>query len=182
MRRHPIRSKEALQELAMSYALRFPGTADKMRKHLGKKMREAVDANEASLTDARRWVDEVIATLERVRVLDDLAFAEARARTLHRRGRAVKYIERDLSQKRTGDDVAKAAVSTLKDEIEDTDLEAAIILARKKRLGPFGPPLPTEVLARKKARDKQLSTFARSGFSLAVARRVVEAPSIESLT
>lgn len=165
----------------MSYALRFPGTTDKMRRHLTTKMREAVAAGEARAADISRWVDDVIATLLRVRVLDDEAWAETRARSLHRRGRATAYIARDLTQRRAAPGAADKALEALREDVADPDLTAALLLARKKRLGPYGAPLPTDPLARRKARDKQLAAFARAGFPLALARRIVDAPTVEAL-
>ena len=102
-------------------------------------------------------------------LLDDVGFAQARAVTLHRRGRATRIIEQDL--RRAGLPVAaiEGACRALVELAPEPDLTAAIALARKKRLGPFARgPLDDG------ARRRQLALLARAGFSFAVARRIVD--------
>ena len=170
-RRFPIRTEEALKNLALSYVARFPCTTDKLRKHLAKKMRDALDANEAQPGDGRRWIDGVIATLTRVRLLDDTAYAEARAMTLHRRGRSMSIIVRDLALKGAPEAAISHARDALAETSEHPDLSAAARLAKKKRLGPFSKLQPlTQDLRR-----KHLATLARNGFSFDTARTVVDA-------
>lgn len=177
VRRFPIRTEEALKNLALSYVSRFPCTTDKLRKHLAKKMREAIDANEAQPGDGRKWIDGVVATLTRVRVLDDSSYADARAMTLHRRGRSTSLIVRDLAQRGAPEAAILHARATLAESSEDPDLTAAARLAKKKKLGPFAKvqPLTREV------RMKHLATLARGGFSFDIARRIVDAKDAESV-
>ncbi len=177
-RRFPIRDEEALKNLALSYVSRFPCTTEKLKKHLAKKMREAIDAGEARPGDGGRWIDGVVATLTRVRLLDDNAYAEARAMTLHRRGRATSIIVRDLARLGAPEGAILHARSALIETAEDPDFTAAARLARKKRLGPFAKaPLTNEL------RQKQLATLARGGFSFDIARRVMstDADTLEAL-
>lgn len=176
-RRFPIRTEEALKNLALRYVARFPCTTDKLRKHLAKKMREALDANEAQPGDGRKWIDGVIATLTRVRLLDDNAYAGARALTLHRRGRATSLIVRDLAQRGAPEAAIAHARDALAESCEHPDLSAAARLAKKKRLGPFATtqPLTQDV------RRKHLAALARGGFSFDIARRIVDARDPELL-
>ncbi|HRE88005.1 MAG TPA: RecX family transcriptional regulator, partial [Myxococcota bacterium] len=140
----------------------------------------AIDAGVAPAT-ARRWVDPVLATLTRVKVLDDALYAEHRAKTLHRRGRSTRLIARDLELKAAPKPAIDTALSSLADD-GATDFRAAVLLAKKKRLGPFGSPSTGgDKEARLKLRAKQLGALARAGFSFEIARRVVDAPSRESL-
>lgn len=178
-RSRPIASEEALKDLALAYALRFPGTTERLKKHLHKKVGEAIDAGLAPLT-ARRWIDPVIATLTRVKVLDDALYAEHRAKTLHRRGRSTRLIARDLELKAAPKTAIDTALDTLADD-GATDFKAAVLLAKKKRLGPFGTPSTGDRDARAKLRAKQLGALARAGFSFEIARKVVDAPTRESL-
>ncbi len=169
-RRFPIRDEEALKNLALNYVSRFPCTTEKLKKHLAKKMRDAIDAGEARPGDGGRWIDGVVATLTRIRVLDDKAYAEARAMTLHRRGRATAIIVRDLARVGAPEAAIVHARAALGETAEDPDLVAAARLARKKRLGPFATmPLTYEL------KQKHLATLARSGFSFDIARRIISA-------
>ena len=170
-RKNPIRSEEALKNIALNYVARFPCTTDKLRKHLAKKMREALDANEAQPGDGRRWIDAVVATLTRVKLLDDSSFADARAMTLHRRGRATSLIVRDLAQRGAPGAAIAHARQSLSDACDNPDLTAAARLAKKKKLGPFATtqPLSHDI------RRKHLATLARGGFSFDIARKVIDA-------
>ena len=52
---------------------------------------------------------------------------------------------------------------------------AALALARKRRLGPFGPADADRAL-----REKQLATMLRAGHPLDSARELVNSPSVEA--
>lgn len=175
-----IPSEEALKEVALTYALRFPGTTERMRRHLRDKVAAAVEAKVAP-GDAWRWIDKVVATLTRVQVLDDARYAEHRAMTLHLRGRSSRVIAQDLKRRAAPEEAIRSAVHTLEDGGHD-DWKAALRLARKRRLGPFGSGLEAvEREARLKARTRQLGTLARAGFSFEIARRIVDARDTSSL-
>jgi len=175
-RRFPIRTEEALKNIALRYVARFPCTTEKLRKHLGAKMRDAIAAGEAGPGHTRQWIDGVVATLTRVRLLDDNAFAEARALTLHRRGRASAIIVRDLVRLGAPETAVAHARAALAESSPHPDLSAAASLARRKRLGPYAPtPLTHEL------RRRHLATLARGGFSFDIARQVIDALDPEQL-
>lgn len=172
----PIASEEALKEMALRYVARFPCTSEKLRRHLGKKLRESVQLGATRPRDIGPWIESVVATLVRIRMLDDKLYAELRARTLHRRGRAQRFIARDLQQRHAEPEAIGQALETLVEETPDTDLVAAIRLAKKRRLGPFG-----DDATRVERRARHLATMARSGFAFAVARQVIDARDTSAL-
>jgi len=176
--------------MALSYLERFPCTTEKLRVHLGKKLKDAIAADEARPSDAWRWLDQVIETLTRVRLLDDVAWSESRASTLHRRGRATSVIRRDLAQKGAPEAAIDLAETSLGDDRRAIDLASAVRLAKKKSLGPFaktdagaarpraqraGKPPVSERDAAMKVRQRQLATLARAGFSFEIARTILDA-------
>jgi regulatory protein len=175
-RRYPLRSEDALRELAYRYVARFSCTTDKVRRYLLGKMREAVAAEEARAADIQPWIDAVLAALVRVGALDDRRFAENRALTLHRRGRGTRVIQRDLDRLGAPDEAIDQALETLAADIPDPDLVAAIRLARKRRLGPFAAPE-----TRRELRERHLAALARAGFRFDLARRIVDAPDADAL-
>lgn len=189
-RRRPIRCEEDLKSVALYYLERFPCTTEKLRIHLGKKLKDAIAADEARPTDAWRWLDQVIETLTRVRLLDDVAWSESRASTLHRRGRATSVIRRDLAQKGAPEAAIDAAESSLGDDRKAIDLASAVRLAKKKSLGPFakadlaparprtprpGKPPVSDREAAMKVRQRHLATLARAGFSFEIAKTILDA-------
>lgn len=192
-RRRPIRSEEELKSVALSYLDRFPCTTEKLRIHLGKKLKDAIAAEEARPADAWRWLDQVIETLTRVRLLDDVAWSESRASTLHRRGRATSLIRRDLAKSGAPEAAIDAAETSLGDDRRAVDLASAVRLAKKKSLGPFAkapttparprpgkPPLSDRDQAMK-LRQRHLATLARAGFSFEIAKTILDARDPEHL-
>jgi regulatory protein len=101
--------------------------------------------------------------------LDDARWAELRARHLHERGKPVAAIRADL-RAHVAADLVEPALATLREPGPDPDREAALRLARRRRLGPFRPP--EQRLAH---RMRDLAALQRAGFGLQVARRLIEA-------
>jgi regulatory protein len=108
-------------------------------------------------------------------LLDDRAYAEARVRTLHRRGDSARLITAKLRAKDLDPDVIEAALAALAEDVAEPELEAAAALARRRRLGPY------RTSAHKGSRNKDLAALARAGFAYDVARRVIEAETVEDL-
>jgi regulatory protein len=89
---------------------------------------------------------------------------------LQRRGYGRRHISQALGQAGIAADVVAEA---LPDELAAR--QAALALARKRRLGPFGPQ-PLE----RPAREKQIATLLRAGHPLDSARKLVNAASIDA--
>lgn len=112
----------------------------------------------------------VAAEVERcagVGLIDDQAWADARARRLLARGKPAAVVREDLIGRGLPAAVVDRAVVGLSETVgEDPDLAAARAFARRRRLGPYrrDPAIdPT----------KELAAFARAGFSYRVARAVI---------
>ena len=93
--------------------------------------------------------------------LDDVAFAQMSTRSGMRGGRSKRAIAQRLSQKGVAAETVAAAVS------EADDLYGAIVLARKRAYGPF-----RRVDLDDKRKAKEMSAFARAGFSFAIGKTV----------
>jgi regulatory protein len=166
---------ERLRRRALYYLERFAAS----RAHLGHVLarRALRDAAALDLPPApvRAAIDDLLDDLERLGLLDDTAFAEARAQKLARKGKPPRRIAQDLASRGVGRELALATTSALEEASPDLELETAIAFARRRRLGPFA----REDTAR--APDKALAAFARAGFSSTIARRVLGASSIGEL-
>jgi regulatory protein len=167
---------ERLKRRALHYLERFAAS----RAHLGhvlarRALRDAaaLDLPAAPVRDA---IEALLDELERLGLLDDRAFAEARARRLAEKGKPPRRIAQDLAARGVDRELARAATTALEDLSPDLELETAVAFARRRRLGPF---------ARDEARgtppEKALAAFARAGFSSSVARRVLGARTAEEL-
>ena len=114
---------------------------------------------------ARALVHDVIARLVAAGAVNDAAYAQSRARSLLRSGRSRRAAAAHLAAK--GVDAATAR-SVLPDD-EQSELGAALVLARKRRIGPFRlGEAPDEA-----GRRRELGVLARAGFPQSVARQAL---------
>lgn len=168
--RTPHRPTEAsLHEAALAHLARFAATRAGLLRVLGNRIARwartadlAEDERAAAVAEARAAAEAVVARLAAAGAVDDAAFAATRARRLARAGRSAQAIAAHLAAKGAGAVARDAIGSALPDP--DAQLAAALIAARKRRIGPFGPPDPPE-----EVRQKALAALARAGFARAVA-------------
>jgi regulatory protein len=96
--------------------------------------------------------------------VDDAAFAESRARRLHRAGRSRRATLAHLRDKGVDAETAAAALP----EGDDAELDAALAFCRRRRIGAFARAEATP-----EARLKALGALARAGFPQPVASRAL---------
>ncbi|NYJ13635.1 regulatory protein [Rhizobium leguminosarum] len=97
------------------------------------------------------------------KVLDDSAYAEISTRSAVRGGKSKRAIAQKLTAKGVSGEKVEAAL-----EAAD-DLYAAAIFARKRAFGPF-----RRVELDDKRKAKELSAFARNGFSFEIGKKLFE--------
>ncbi|MGO6995703.1 recombination regulator RecX [Rhizobium leguminosarum] len=97
------------------------------------------------------------------KVLDDSAYAEISTRSAVRGGKSKRAIAQKLAAKGVSSDKVEAALE------EADDLHAAAIFARKRAFGPF-----RRVELDEKRKAKELSAFARNGFSFDIGRKIFD--------
>jgi regulatory protein len=151
---------DLLERWALGYLGHYASSAENLRRVLMRRVRR--HAPEA-VQPAKPLIEAIVARYREAGLLDDAAYAAARATSLHRRGGSLMVIRTRLMAKGVaGEDVA-GAVGALQELGSDPDLAAACAFARRRRLGPF----------RRTAGDpaREFAAFARAGFS----RRVAEA-------
>jgi len=162
----------SLERAALHYLERFASSAENLRRVLLRKVERAARHHEDIDREAAAgWIDDLIARYRRTGLLDDRVYAEARTTSLHRRGASARKIRLSLAQKGVAPATVEAALDDLSERVEgDTELQAAIALTRRRRLGVYRP-----AATRAEYRDRDLAALARAGFSYDIARRVVEA-------
>lgn len=174
----PVRpiTAQYLDNVALHYLQRFASSSGNLRRVLMRRVERAAaaaesrEAGEALRDRAAPLVDALVERYCRSGLLDDAAYAAAKARSLHRRGASLRAIRHGLAQRAVAADSAEEAVAALAAEAADPDLAAALALARRRRLGPFRA---REARADHRMRD--LAALARAGFAYQVAARVVDA-------
>ncbi len=168
----------ALHDAALAYLARYAATEAGLTRTLERAVdrwvRYAVaggaeaEVVAAQAAQSREAVRAVVARLTALGAVSDRAFAESRTRSLVRGGRSRRAVAAHLAAKGVGAETARAAL-----EAEQTDeLAAALVLARRRRIGPF----------RDGDRDRlrELAILARAGFSQTVASEALRMPHEEA--
>lgn len=163
-------NRQKLDEMALSYVARFATSAGKLSDYLRRKLRE------------RGWEGEgepdvavIVDRFTQLGYIDDAVFARGKAQGLLRRGYGARRIDQALG--------AAGIAEPLREDARGTEMErrrAALIMARKRRFGPFG--LTDEGVRLDPAlREKQVAAMLRAGHPLALVREVVNAVSQQAL-
>src|SRR5689334_19441004 len=158
----PITAKY-LENAATFYLERYPSTAEGLRRVLNRRVRKAEIAEAPIVDDVQKVIDGIVAKFVQAGVVDDKAFAQTKARSLHRRGTSTRLTRQKLRMAGIDGDTLDKAMAGLDQEL-DTDpqqreWQAAVALARRRRLGPFRQK------DRKEHRNRDLAAMARGGFA-----------------
>lgn len=152
-----------LQELALAYVARFSTTAAKLEAYLKRKLRERGwdDEGEPDLPAiSARYVD--------LGYIDDALYAKSKAGGLLGRGYGPRRVSQAL--------YAAGVSEEIRDNLAPAELakrEAAQVMARKRRFGPYfiGVLEPDR-------RKKQIAAMLRAGHGFDIVRFVLDAPSV----
>lgn len=160
-------TKQSLYNRAVHYLERYAASEAGVRAVLQRGLKRAERRGIAIPPEAGEWIDATLRKLIEAKLLDDALFAETKVRSLRRSGASAQKVRQKLAVKGVSARLVDEALSS--EDVED-DFAAAVIFARKKRLGPY-----TSRGERSLLRDKQIASLARVGFSLSIARRIVDA-------
>ncbi|NHN83518.1 regulatory protein RecX [Acetobacter musti] len=197
----PPPDQAALREAALAHLARFAtterGLTQVLERRIGRWARRAaedgVSSDEIAGVTARLMplCAVVAGKMAELGAVDDSSFARARAARLTRSGQSRRSVEARLAAK----GVATSTVAEVLDETlgederaRDSELAAALVFARKRRVGPFGGGTSGSDVsddgaagladeAERQAAQKQdariLAAFARAGFTRDVAMRAL---------
>ena len=163
-------SAQRLEELALAYVARFSTSAAKLEGYLARKLRERGWEGSQEDGEGEPQVAALVARFVAAGYIDDEAYARAKSGSLLRRGYGKRRISQALG--------AAGIAAELRDVVavgEGAQRRAALALASRRKLGPFGAPH-----ADRAAREKQLAALLRAGHPLDMARELVNAISIEA--
>jgi len=159
----------SLHDAAVAYLARYSATRATLAKALNRQvdrwLRAATTPDApAQAAAAKRAIPDVVGKLAAAGAVNDVAFAQARARKLSRTGHSRRAAAAHLAARGVPAEVVQSALP----QDDDGEVAAAIAYLRRRRLGPFriaaAPP---------EAHQKELGTLARAGFSGATARRAL---------
>jgi regulatory protein len=160
----PAPDAASLHEAALNYIARYATTEAGLRQVLQRRIDAWV--RQAGAEDdvrdlaaaAKAAIAGVIARLVELGLLNDATFAENRARGLALSGRSHRAITARLMAKGIDSDRARAV-------LPEGELVAALILTRKRRIGPFRTAAADQ--------NRELGVLARAGFPRDVAVRAL---------
>lgn len=159
-----------LKNIAYFYLERFDASSMHLKEVLSRRVLKAKFINNEDYPEAEKWINDIVAELINLNLLDDKRYAFNRALSLYNTGNSFKMIRLKLKQAGVNEEIIKAAVDNIYAEDEDAELKAAIVFAKKKKLGSFA-------FENKKDDEKEylktLAKFARAGFSFNVAKKII---------
>jgi regulatory protein len=170
---------KSMENAAVHYLGRFSASTKNLRRVLQNRVLRAKRRGDAVPDDIHATIDAVIDKLVKLKLVDDTVFAAQRTLSLRRRGGSKRQIQGKLKMAGIGSDDIDQAMDAVDAEQGDEDgkgeLRAALRLAERRRLGPY------RMKERAEYRQRDLATLARAGFSLSVARKVIEASDADTL-
>lgn len=165
-----------LERSALHYLDRYAASSAHLKRLLLAKVDRSARFHGTDAAAGAAAVEQLIARLTRSGLLDDAAYAAARARSLHRRGTSARAIRGKLAQKGLAPDLIDRALAGLDDESPEPELSAALAFVRRRGLGPY-----RQASERAARRERDLAALGRQGFDLELARRVIDAANLADL-
>lgn len=160
----------ALRDAALRHLARYAATRAGLLRVLERRItrwQRGAEADAGSGEAAARARLTAVAVVDRLvaaGVVNDTAFAEQRAQGLARAGLSRRAIAARLAAKGVEPDTAREVVR----DDADTELAAALVLARRRRIGPF-----RSSTADAQGRQRELAILARAGYAQPVARQAL---------
>ena len=165
----------SLHEAALNYLARYAATERGLRRILERRIDrwaraelsggDDPEATAQQAAAARDLVRGVVTRLVAAGAVNDAEFAAGRVRSLARGGRSQRAIAAHLAAKGVSSEAIRAALG----DDSKGELAAALISARRRRIGPFRGCDVTEPAQR----HKELGALARLGFTRDVAERAL---------
>lgn len=180
-RLRPPPTQETLQSAALAYLARYAASEATVRRVLMARVNRAARqhpdfaADEARQADLANAIEAILARFRSAGFLNDATFAETKAGSLRRRGQSRRMIAEKLKAEGIERATIEAAMSAADEDRpgEEADLEAARLLARRRKLGPWRTAEIPDMAARFKADRRDAGVLARAGFSGGIIRKVL---------
>ena len=160
---------QSIDAAAQTYLRGYASSAANLRAVLMHRVRRSAHAHGGDPAVGAKWVEALIERYLRTGLLDDSAYAAARAASLHRAGASARGIRAWLAAKGVEAADIDHALAELGAQSQDIDLRGAYNYARRRRLGPWRSS------DRKARRERDLAALARRGHGYDAARTVIDA-------
>ncbi len=161
-----------LHNYAMFYLERFSSSSANLKKILMRRVHKSVPFHgEPSMEIATKMVDDTVAKLIELKIIDDALYAKSRTTSFRRAGNSKRQISAKLFAKGLESDQINKAIETVDKahEHKDPELTAAIRYAQRRRIGPYR----TKKINDPEQDKKDLAKLARGGFSFDIAKKAL---------
>ena len=162
-----------LKDLAYSYLEKYSPSKQQLKVYLLKKYLTKIKGA-ASKKEVSLIIDEIIANLEKNKIINDELYSDSKARMFLRRGYSLNKINQSLRNKGIEDKYVKLAIDKIKENQIEPDFVSALKLCKRRRIGPLRPQANRELFYK-----KDMGILARGGFSFDLSKRVLDLESSE---
>jgi len=162
-------TEKYLYNAGLAYLQRFPASVPHFRRVIGRKIDRSCTYHKDQDREAcAQMLDTTIETFVRQGLLNDDAYLQGMVNSLRRRGLSTQAILSKLQQKGLTQESILTTLRAYDKErgAGNPDLAAAILLMRRKRLGPFRKTQDAD-------RNKELASLARAGFGFDIAQKAL---------
>jgi len=158
-------TKQRLKNIALYYLKRFDSSVSNLRQILKKRVSEYAYYNsEWNKNEALEWIEQLLVEFENYGYLDDNRYAEIKVKNYAIQGKSPRYILGHLKMKGIGESVVEDVLT----DIAYNQFDAALKLAKKKKIGPF-----REKEISKDMKTKDMAILLRAGFDYDVVQNVL---------
>jgi regulatory protein len=158
-KRLPPLDGERLRAVALTYVGRYATSCARLAAYLERKI-----AQRGWSDDTTPPVASIIAQFAELGYVDDEAFAKTRSESLLRRGYGPNRLKISLRVSGIGTDIIDQATDIDPENI----LAAALVFARRKRIGPYAKNAISPDI-----RQKMIASMLRAGHSYAVSQKIL---------
>ncbi len=159
---------------ALYYLQRYASTEANLHQVLQRKIIRARQRGEPIPADTQSWITKAVEKCLKLGYVNDRVYAESKITSMRREGRSTRFIMQNLQQKGVPRDLI-AEMLEPDDDSMDKELHAAGRTIRRRNLGRadrIGNLPPDQ---RREAYQKDLAKLMRAGFSLATAKKALDA-------
>ena len=157
-----------LKDLAYSYLEKYNPSKQQLKVYLLKKYLLKIKGIK-SKKEVTSIIDEIIANLEKNKLLNDEMYSDSKARMFLRRGYSLNKINQSLRNKGVEDKYVKKSIEKIKEQQIEPDFVSALKLCKRRRIGPLRPESNRELFYK-----KDMGVLARGGFSFDLSKRVLD--------
>ena len=160
-------SLKRLKNKAAGYLGRYASTERKLTQVLIKFIKRKWP--EISIDDAKDEIQETVKWCREYGFVNDASYVLMKVKSGRAKGYSAKQIKQKLALAGISSEEVLAAFSDVEDN-SDTEFQAALTMARKKRIGPYARSPITD----HEERTRQMARLARAGYSYEICKNVFD--------